>query len=198
MSLRTSLKKLIRPTPSTSLRERTAELRASLASPSRRAVVAGSLVAAAPLPALASGEAVSPKEAAFLALIPEALLLLRQYIPAQAAWQAIADAADAAAGPFPAPGYSQEQHTAWHARVAAARSARGYGAARKFCHPIETALDALVDGYDQAPMRTLPAILFKAALDPLHDGWSQGAIADLERLAAERFDLPVPIAEDAA
>ena len=198
MSLRTSLKKLIRPTTAASLRERTADLRVSLASPSCRTVVAGPLAVAAPMPALASGKEVSPEEAAFLALIPEALPLLRQYIPAEATWRAIVDAADTAAGSFPAPGYSQEQHTAWFARVTAARDAQGYMAARDAAEPVETALDALVDGYDQVPMRTLSAILFKAALDPLHDGWREGAMADLGRLAAEHFGLPAPTPEDAA
>ena len=51
MSLRTSLQKLIRRDPSTSLRERAAELRGTL---SRRTVVAGSLAVAAPLPTIAA------------------------------------------------------------------------------------------------------------------------------------------------
>ncbi|MCJ2120059.1 hypothetical protein MKK65_26390 [Methylobacterium sp. J-001] len=51
MSLRTSLKNLIRRDTAASLRERATELRGSL---SRRTVVAGTVAAAVPLPALAS------------------------------------------------------------------------------------------------------------------------------------------------
>lgn len=39
-------------------------------------------------------------------------------------------------------------------------------------------------------MRTIPAILFRAALDTLHEGWSEDAADDLRRLAVEQFDLP--------
>lgn len=56
MSLRTSLNKLIRRDKITpSLRERAAELRSAL--PSRRSVVAGSVAAAVPLPAIAATQA---------------------------------------------------------------------------------------------------------------------------------------------
>ena len=51
MSLRTSLQKLIRRDPGAALRERATELRGSL---SRRTIVAGSVAAAVPLPALAA------------------------------------------------------------------------------------------------------------------------------------------------
>ena len=51
MSLRTTLKSLIRRSPATSLRERATELRGSL---SRRTVVTGTVAAAVPLPALAA------------------------------------------------------------------------------------------------------------------------------------------------
>ena len=51
MSLRTTLQKLIRRDPTGSLRERATELRGSL---SRRTVVAGTVAAAVPLPALAA------------------------------------------------------------------------------------------------------------------------------------------------
>ncbi|MCJ2085484.1 hypothetical protein MKK88_05675 [Methylobacterium sp. E-005] len=51
MSLRTSLQKLIRRDPATSLRERAADLRGNL---SRRTVVAGTVAAAVPLPAIAA------------------------------------------------------------------------------------------------------------------------------------------------
>ena len=53
MSLRTSLKNLIRRDPTASLRERAAELRGDLAGQTRRSIVAGSVAAAVPLPALA-------------------------------------------------------------------------------------------------------------------------------------------------
>ncbi|MCJ2063409.1 hypothetical protein MKK63_11895 [Methylobacterium sp. J-088] len=55
MSLRTTLQKLIRRDPGPlSLRERADELRDAFSSPNRRAIVAGSLAAAVPLPALAA------------------------------------------------------------------------------------------------------------------------------------------------
>ncbi|MCJ2068481.1 hypothetical protein MKK75_06615, partial [Methylobacterium sp. J-030] len=57
MSFRASLKNLIRRDPATSLRERADEIRGSL---SRRTVVAGSVAAAVPLPALAAPIAVVP------------------------------------------------------------------------------------------------------------------------------------------
>ncbi|MCJ2142390.1 hypothetical protein, partial [Methylobacterium sp. E-066] len=59
MSLRTSLQKLIRHDPSTSLRERAAELRGTL---SRRTVVAGSLAVAAPLPAISAPIVATPAQ----------------------------------------------------------------------------------------------------------------------------------------
>lgn len=57
MSLRTSFQKLIRRDPAGSLRERAADLRASL---SRRTVVVGSVAAAVPLPAIAAPVAAPP------------------------------------------------------------------------------------------------------------------------------------------
>ncbi|MCJ2069741.1 hypothetical protein MKK75_13235 [Methylobacterium sp. J-030] len=54
MSLRTSLKNLIRRDPAASLRERAAGMSGILTSQTRRAVVAGSVAAAVPLPALAA------------------------------------------------------------------------------------------------------------------------------------------------
>lgn len=62
MSFGLSLKKLIRRDPADSLRERAADLRGSLAGQTRRTVVAGSVAAAVPLPALADPAA--PQERA--------------------------------------------------------------------------------------------------------------------------------------
>lgn len=59
MSIRTSFQKLIRRDPTASLRERAAGLRASL---SRRTVVAGSIAAAVPLPAIAVPVVMAPDQ----------------------------------------------------------------------------------------------------------------------------------------
>ncbi|MCJ2048780.1 hypothetical protein, partial [Methylobacterium sp. J-070] len=59
MSFRSSLKNLIRRDPSASLRERAADLRASL---SRRTVVVGSVAAAVPLPAIAAPLTAAPAQ----------------------------------------------------------------------------------------------------------------------------------------
>ncbi|KQS64025.1 hypothetical protein ASG32_31190 [Methylobacterium sp. Leaf361] len=58
MSLRMSIKKLIRRDPTASLRDRAADLRASL---SRRTVVAGTVAVAVPLPALALAPSPAPQ-----------------------------------------------------------------------------------------------------------------------------------------
>ncbi|MCJ2141567.1 hypothetical protein [Methylobacterium sp. E-066] len=59
MSLRTSLKNLIRRDPAASLRERAIELRGTL---SRRTIVAGSLAVAAPLPAISAPIVATPAQ----------------------------------------------------------------------------------------------------------------------------------------
>ena len=60
MSLRSSLKNLIRRDPAASLRERSDELRGAL--PSRRSIVAGTMAAAVPLPAAAAVRTHEPTE----------------------------------------------------------------------------------------------------------------------------------------
>ncbi|MEE7451553.1 hypothetical protein MRF4_29370 [Methylobacterium radiotolerans] len=60
MSLRTSLKKLIRRDPTASLRERAADLRGSLSGQTRRTVVAATAATAVPLLALANPSTAAP------------------------------------------------------------------------------------------------------------------------------------------
>lgn len=57
-----SLKKLIRSNPNASLRERAAELRSALPSPSRRTIMAASVAAAVPLPSFAAAHTQEPTE----------------------------------------------------------------------------------------------------------------------------------------
>ena len=59
MSLRTSIKNLIRRDPAAGLRERADDLRGSL---SRRTIVAGTVASAMPLPAIAAAQAQEPTE----------------------------------------------------------------------------------------------------------------------------------------
>ncbi|MCJ2093987.1 MULTISPECIES: hypothetical protein [unclassified Methylobacterium] len=62
MSFRASLKNLIRRDPATRLRGRADDLRVSLAGQTRRTIVAGSVAAAVPLPAMAAARTHEPTE----------------------------------------------------------------------------------------------------------------------------------------
>ncbi|MCJ2070059.1 hypothetical protein MKK75_14855 [Methylobacterium sp. J-030] len=62
MSLRTSLRNLIRRSPVAALHERSAELHGSLAGQTRRTVVAGTVAAAVPLPVIAATRPQEPTE----------------------------------------------------------------------------------------------------------------------------------------
>ncbi|MCJ2054753.1 hypothetical protein [Methylobacterium sp. J-070] len=186
MSLRMSLKNLIRRDPSASLRERANDLRGSL---SRRTVVAGTVAAAVPLPALAGTVQPSPEEAAFLALTPAALPILRRLIPAQTEMTRLDIEAEAVNGGYPGP-HDEGRRRAWADQVSERRKSNGFGAAWEAANALDDELTAIVEGYDRVPMRTPAAILFKVALDHVGEWWGESALDDLRRLAAERFDLP--------
>ena len=186
MSFRASLKNLIRRDPAASLRERATDLRDTL--PNRRTVVAGSLVAAVPLPAIGSPPQISAQEAAFLALIPEALPILRRLIPAQAEMNRLDIEADTAAGRYPGP-YDEGRRRAWADRASELRKTNGFSAAWDAVNILEDQLTALVGNYDLILMRAPTAILFKVALNSLGEWWGESAVADLNHLAIERFDL---------
>ena len=80
---------------------------------------------------------------------------------------------------------------AWSKRCDEVRKANGYDTAWQAANALEMELVALVEEFEKVPMQTLPAILLKVALNGLGDWWEESARADLYRLAAERFDLPV-------
>ncbi|TXN41421.1 hypothetical protein FV232_24740 [Methylobacterium sp. WL30] len=158
--------------------------------PARRAVMAGSLAAAVPLPALASAPSLSTEEAAFLAVLPAVLPLLHRIIPADAEMTRLYDEAEGIAGRWPGPN-DDTACLAWSKRCDEARDANGYHAAWQAANAIEMELVALVEEFEKIPMQTLPAILLKVALNGLGEWWEESACADLHRLAAERFGLPV-------
>ncbi|MCJ2070637.1 hypothetical protein MKK75_17875 [Methylobacterium sp. J-030] len=186
MSLRTSLKNLIHRDPGAALRERADGLRGSL---SRRTVVAGTVAVAVPLPVIAGTQQPSAEEAAFLALVPAALPILRRLIPAQTEMTRLDIEAEAVDGGYPGP-HDEGRRRAWADQVSERRQTNGFGVAWEAANAIDVELTALVEDYDRVPMRTPTAILFKIALEHLGEWWGESALDDLRHLAAERFDLP--------
>ncbi len=94
MSFRTSLKNLIRRDPTASLRERAAELRGNLTGQTRRTIVAGSVAASVPLPALTAPAALPAPhpDHALLDLDAAQVAAQAELDTAQAAYQVASDA----------------------------------------------------------------------------------------------------------
>ncbi|GJD44905.1 hypothetical protein AFCDBAGC_2774 [Methylobacterium cerastii] len=195
--MRNLLKRHPSTEPKPSLRARLTKTKAKAAGlgadadQGRRAVLAGSLAAAMPLPALAATLQAGDRETAFLALAPEITPLLRRLGPALAEMRRHAETAKAAAGDHP--GWEDEAAgQAWVARLHAARDAAGYPGAWDAGNALCIALARRADPYLNEPMQTLPGIMLKAALNDLGDWWGESAQADVSRLAAEAFGLPAP------
>ncbi|MCJ2042946.1 hypothetical protein MKK55_28950 [Methylobacterium sp. J-059] len=166
-----AIKLLQRDPAKPTLRERFALMKAKAAgltaetSQGRRAMLAGSVAAALPLPALAATVQVGDREAAFLALAPKLLPLIRRVGPAQAEAHRLYSAGDAAAGDYP--GWTREDTSAvdaWSEKAKATRDANGYSEAWTSANHLCIALARLADPYINEPMQTLPGIMLKAAL----------------------------------
>ncbi|MCJ2037489.1 hypothetical protein MKK55_00710 [Methylobacterium sp. J-059] len=197
--MRNPLKRSPSTNPKPSLRERFALMKAKAAglaaetSQGRRAMLAGSMAAALPLPALAASTPPGAREAEFLALAPDLLPLIRRVGPAQAEAGRLFDAGDTAAGEHP--GWISDDTSAaeaWGVKAKATRDANGYDEAWALANTLSIALERLADPYINEPMQTLPGIMLKAALADLGEWWSESALADVSRLAAEHFGLPAP------
>ncbi|MCJ2107000.1 hypothetical protein MKK70_16770 [Methylobacterium sp. E-041] len=185
--------------PKMVLRERIAGIKAKASgltaetSQGRRAMLAGSVAAAMPLPALAATVQAGDRETEFLALAPNLLPLIRRIGPAQAEAHRLYSAGDAAAGDYP--GWTREDTSAadaWSEKAKATRDANGYSEAWTSANHLCIALARLADPYINEPMQTLPGIMLKLALADLGEWWSESALADVSRLAAEHFGLPAP------
>ncbi|MCJ2042907.1 hypothetical protein MKK55_28755 [Methylobacterium sp. J-059] len=194
-----AIKLLQRDPAKPSLRERFALMKAKAAglaaetSQGRRAMLAGSVAAALPLPALAATVRASAREAEFLALAPKLLPLIRRVGPAQDEAHRLYSAGDAAAGDYP--GWTREDTSAadaWSEKAKATRDANGYDEAWASANTLSIALARLADPYVNEPMQTLPGIMLKVALADLSEWWGESALTDVSRLAAEHFGLPAP------
>ncbi|TXN72740.1 hypothetical protein [Methylobacterium sp. WL8] len=195
--MRNPLKRSPTAAPKPTLRERFAAMKTKAAgfapetSQGRRAMLAGSVAAALPLPALAATVQAGDREAAFLALAPEIVPLVQRLGPALAESHRRNEAAEAEAAPFP--GWRDEAvGNAWLARLHAAKAVHGCAEAWDAGNALCTALAHLADPFINEPMRTLPGIMLKAALNDLGEWWGESALADVSRLAAEHFGLPAP------
>ena len=177
------------------LRERLAGMKAKVsglgpaADTGRRAMLAGALATTLPLPSLAADAHLSVREAAFLTLVPEILPILRQHRIAEVERHRLYEAGDIEAGPHP--GWDDRKAAyAWARRGRDARDANGYHDAWNAANDLAVILASRADPFINDPMRTLPGILLKAALESVGDWWSESALNDLSRCAAEQFGLP--------
>ena len=195
--MRNPLKRHPSANPKLTLRERFAAIKAKAAgltsetSQGRRAVLAGSLAAAVPLPVLAASAPVGVREAEFLALAADLLPLVHRLGPVQAEWRLRNEAADIEAGPFP--GWRDEAvGNAWLARLTASRDYQRCSKVWDVANEVSVAVAILADPFINELMQTLPAIMLKAALNDVGEWWGESALADVSRLAAKHFGLPAP------